>query len=315
MNSAANTQNREVEKKSAKTGNQTDAPIDAAQLPTGLSALTQTATTPKATLSSTVAAPLTSLVDQFPDCNALDRYLKDQKLFVPLVIIDGSIGYNDASKRLLAEVGGLDGLKKMTLIFYQKFHEDPYLKQFLGNLTNPLTTHAARIAMYFAEMMGASGEPWSADCSRRPQRPEPIAKNETVVVNSRQRAHYAAWNSVTRPANRVGRRFKLDDCRVWMRLMFWSCRESGLANNLVFFSYFVRFIGHFIAIYEETARAFARHEAMWSGNPQNIQRYLSSDRVMSDVLDVPYQVAKAELSSEDAKSNREGWPHIDAIRA
>ena len=58
--------------------------------------------------------------------------------------------------------------------------------------------------------------------------------------------------------------FKLDDCRVWMRLHFWACRDSGLFHNAEFENFYTRLIGHFVAVYERTAVLFARESAHWS---------------------------------------------------
>ena len=54
-----------------------------------------------------------------------------------------------------------------------------------------------------------------------------------------QIAHFAAWNSPKREPNKRGHPFKLDDCRVWMRLMFWSARDTGLDRHTAFFSWLV----------------------------------------------------------------------------
>lgn len=63
----------------------------------------------------------------------------------------------------------------------------------------------------------------------------------------------------------------LPDARVWMRLNFWSLRESGLWDRSPSFAqYYVKFIGHFISIYERTAPQFARESARWSTDPKNI---------------------------------------------
>ena len=40
-----------------------------------------------------------------------------------------------------------------------------------------------------------------------------------------------------RPKEERGRRFKLPDCRTWMRLMFWSARECKLDQHEAFFDW------------------------------------------------------------------------------
>jgi hypothetical protein len=61
-----------------------------------------------------------------------------------------------------------------------------------------------------------------------------------------------------------------------MRLMFWSAREEGLGGNTVFFNWFVGFIGHFIAVYERQAPAYAVKDAKWSEEEKNVEKYLAN---------------------------------------
>ena len=97
-------------------------------------------------------------------------------------------------------------------------------------------------------------------------------------------SHHKAWYSDKRPREEQGRRFKLPDCRIWMRLMFWSARECGLDQHEAFFDWYVKFIGHFIGIYEITAPPYATESAEWSGSERNIERYRESGYLMEDVL-------------------------------
>ena len=93
----------------------------------------------------------------------------------------------------------------------------------------------------------------------------------------------AAWHCVKREPERVGRRFKLDDCIRWMRLMFWSAREEGLLENQPFRAWFVPFISHFIRVYEQSAPPFTEEALKWSENPKNIESYLENQRIMVDL--------------------------------
>merc|ERR1712083_109261 len=87
-----------------------------------------------------------------------------------------------------------------------------------------------------------------------------------VVVNDRSSAHFAAWNSLKRSREELGRHFNLEECRIWMRLHFWAMRESGLMElSPSFCDYYVRFIGHFVKVYERKAPQFAREALRWSG--------------------------------------------------
>jgi hypothetical protein len=227
-----------------------------------------------------------------------------------------------ASRLVVDAVGGFERIERVTLRFYRKFERDQYLRQFLGRLQVPLECHAARLAKYIVEQL--TGEPiWTQDTRTRARTPVVLAGGERVVVTSRAGAHHCAWNSVDRPAHLAGRRFKLDDCRTWMRLLFWAAREEGFAPvpghrrlahacavpsiargeatsvEDVAFMLLQNFVAHFIAIYEETARPFTRHEALWSADPANLERYAADGHVMTDVLRVPYETAIAQVHAAD----------------
>jgi len=216
---------------------------------------------------------------------------------------DGGIGYTPRTGEVLAAAGGVDGIIRITTRFYEKFHADAHLRQFLGGLQQPLEVHARRLGSYIAEMMGASGAPWTTDTrTNTTDRRQPIklANGRTALAADRFSAHHCAWHSVDRPREKVGRRFKLDDCRVWMRLFFWAVRDSGFDERTDVFRYLQRFICHFIAIYETTARPFTLLESRWSADARNTDAYISgrngaahggSARFMDDVVDVPFRVA------------------------
>lgn len=242
-----------------------------------------------------------------------DDELRANGTFVPLVLYQGGMGYNDQTKALFKSIGGMDAIIGMTTIFYQKFEADQHIKQFLGTLQTPLEIHARRIGMYFCEMMGMSGDPWSTDVNVRPKKAQPLANGRSIVVDSRQAAHAAAWNSKTRKPQDGGKRFKLDDCRVWMRLMFWACRESGLAENPAFFSYYQRWIGHFIPVYEQTAAEFVRAEARWSASENRIARYFQDGCMMKDVVGVPYHKAIESLPPQERGDDN--WAYEHAINS
>jgi truncated hemoglobin YjbI len=214
-----------------------------------------------------------------------------------LDVRDGELRPTSATRALLARIGGVDRLTDMTFLFYQKMFADTHLRQFLGALHTPLEEHARRLAMYIAETMGADGSPWSADIQQRPKPRVSVANGRTVVVDSRASAHAAAWHSVARQPSHVGRRFKLEDCRIWMRLMFLSCREAQLGDedDDAFFAFFQQWVGHFIPIYERTAKHFVAVEAQWSRNRANVQQYFDDGCTMTDVVGVPPEVALAAV--------------------
>ena len=140
------------------------------------------------------------------------------------------------------------------------------------------------------------GQPWTAD--RQARRVCPFHTNgyEIPGAHDRSSAHFAAWHSPKRSPEKWGDHFKLDECRVWMRLHFWAAREAGIFDNSpAFADYYVKFIGHFVSVYERTAPPFARESARWSANPDNIERYIENGRTMSDVLGLSLDEALAQL--------------------
>ena len=89
-------------------------------------------------------------------------------------------------------------------------------------------------------------------------------------AQDRSSAHYKAWNCPLREQSRIGEHFKLDDAIMWMRLMFWAVREEGMDVE-PFYSWYVKFISHFIRIYERTAPPYAIDAANWSLDEENIK--------------------------------------------
>jgi truncated hemoglobin YjbI len=162
---------------------------------------------------------------------------------------------SDDTERLLESIGGEDTLSRLATVFYTKVFEDKHLKPFIF-LDDGAEAHGRRLAMWIAEKMG--GPPnWTL----------------TRPNNARSRSHRSAWDSEKRSPEKRGSHFKLDDCRTWMRLMFWSAREVGLDEHEPFWNWYVKFIGHFIGIYEFTAPAYAPEDALWSASEENIREY------------------------------------------
>ena len=114
--------------------------------------------------------------------------------------------------------------------------------------------------------MGGEGNPWD-DSGREGQR---------------QISHSKAWQSARRPPHRQGRRFKLDDCRVWMRLFFCAAHEVSLWTE-PFAGWLTQFIAHFVAIYEITAPPYAAIDAAWADDPANMATYIADGFVMADI--------------------------------
>jgi hypothetical protein len=206
----------------------------------------------------------------------------------------GSIAFTERTGEVLRAAGGVDGIIRITTLFYQRFHADAHIVQFLGAVQQPLEVHARRLGMYIAEMMGSPGDPWTTDTRKNTtdrECPIQTASGRAIRVRDRMTAHYCAWNSVDRPRDKIGRRFKLDDCRVWMRLFFWAVRDAGFDETSSLFRYLQKFVCFFIAIYETTARPFALVESRWSADEARREAYERDGHFMGDVVDVPYRVA------------------------
>merc|ERR1712008_447150 len=130
-----------------------------------------------------------------------------------------------------------------------------------------------------------------------------------LAFEDRSSAHAAAWFSPKRPQREVGRRFKLDECRVWMRLHFYAMRKTGMMEKSPSFAdYYVRFIGHFISVYEGSAPMFARDSLRWSANPANVEKYFRDGRVMRDVLGREYSDATSDLPEDELHDDE--WPYF-----
>eukprot|EP01065_Artemidia_motanka_P029493 TRINITY_DN355_c0_g1_i3.p1 TRINITY_DN355_c0_g1~~TRINITY_DN355_c0_g1_i3.p1 ORF type:complete len:249 (+),score=51.89 TRINITY_DN355_c0_g1_i3:61-807(+) len=223
---------------------------------------------------------------------------------VPLTVVKSTHRATRATRALCRSIGGAATLERMTSRFYTRMFADPHLDQFVANREDP---HPARLATWIAEKMG-DGEPWSRERETRPQCPVMLAGGRRHIVHDRSSAHAAAWYSPKRDPAVVGQHFQLDDCRVWMRLMFWSARDLGLLDHPQFGEWFVRFIGHFVRVYERSAPAFARESARWSADPANVQRYRDAGRRMTDVIGKRYSRAIAELPAEE-QAEVGAWPY------
>jgi truncated hemoglobin YjbI len=168
---------------------------------------------------------------------------------------------------LLADIGGGDRIREFVTRFYARAFLDTHIKDFFF-LDDGATAHAKRLADWIIQKMGGEGEPWT-DSGR---------------WGMRQPSHHAAWHSHKRDPALVGQRFKLDDCRIWMRLHFCAARECGLHEHEPFWEWYVQFIEHFIAVYERSAPRYAAEDAEWSADPRNLAAYEASGHLMRDVI-------------------------------
>jgi len=173
------------------------------------------------------------------------------------------------------------------------------------------------------------------DMSRRGK----TLKKEMFVVHDRSTAHYAGWHSTKRPAEDVGTHFELDDCRVWLRLHFWACRECGLfgkdaavseidsdsagpalssVTRAQFEAWYTKFLAHFVRVYRRIAPPFVPVECAWSLSKKNLDGYLTNVATgkisMPDVIDIlSDDEALRKLSDEDRQTvtsvKASGWPY------
>jgi hypothetical protein len=207
------------------------------------------------------------------------------------------------SRRLIQQVG-LANLEKMTALFYENAFQDATLDQFIHSHNDP---HGSRFAKWIHQKLSGSTV-WDQDRRARNLEPVRLAGGHRHVVHDRSSAHVAAWYSAKRPAADQGRHFELDESRVWMRLHFWALRESGLWIKAPSFAdYYVRFIGHFVRVYEGSAPRFARDSFRWSANPANIEKYIANGRRMNDVLGLSLKQAARQIPASEAKDR--DWPY------
>lgn len=231
---------------------------------------------------------------------------------IPLEFSPGQGGHRptNETRRLLREIGGRDQLVKFTNLFYERSFEDAHIDQFLRDHDDP---HGERFASWISEKFGDTTMPWTKDRVTRKRCP---FQSHGYVFDSaidRSSAHYTAWHSPKRSPEKFGQHFKLDDARVWMRLHFWAARESGVFDHKGFMGYYIKFIGHFVSVYESSATQFARESARWSKNKNNIHRYTANANVMADVIGVSLSEALKDLPRNE-RGGRWPYPSADSSR-
>eukprot|EP00980_Cylindrotheca_fusiformis_P024496 scaffold11961_cov122-Cylindrotheca_fusiformis.AAC.8 len=86
-------------------------------------------------------------------------------------------------------------------------------------------------------------------------------------------------------------------------------RQAGIVEKSPSFAdYYVRFIGHFISVYEGTATMFARDSFRWSAKQTNIDRYIKNGRAMNDVLGLNYRQSIKSLPENELEDD--DWPYF-----
>ena len=232
--------------------------------------------------------------------------------YVPLNAWNGSHRANQDTANLATAAGGIAKFRQMTNAFYNKAFQDSQLDPFIRERSDP---HGERFASWIAEKMGL-GSPWSDE--RRTRRTCPFhSKGQTFQTpHDRSSSHFAAWHSPKRSDEKWGRHFKLDDCRVWMRLHFWAAREVGMFDDSpAFMNYYVRFLAHFVSVYERRAPQFARDSARWSADKANTDDYLANNRTMPGIIGLSYSEALAQLPESEREYTGSNasvriWPYV-----
>eukprot|EP00934_Nitzschia_sp_Nitz4_P003797 Nitzschia sp. Nitz4//scaffold200_size39268//23272//24306//NITZ4_007619-RA/size39268-processed-gene-0.63-mRNA-1//-1//CDS//3329541295//3787//frame0 len=210
------------------------------------------------------------------------------------------------SKAIIESEVSLEDITKMTNAFYLMAHQDETLDKFLRSRDDP---HGERFAKWVHQKMTGSNV-WDLDCQHRREEQAKQPEKDEYFVHDRSSAHKAAWNSPKRPAQDQGQTFTLADCRVWMRIHFWAMREAGLVQKSpTFVDYYVRLIGHFVAIYEKVAPPFTRESFRWSEDSANIEAYIQNGRRMTDVLSENFGDAWDKLPEGERKDMRY-WPYL-----
>jgi hypothetical protein len=224
--------------------------------------------------------------------------------FVPLQLDGDKLVASSGSKSLIECEVGMSDLQRMTDLFYQKAFLDATLDPFIHSHSEP---HGLRFAKWIHQQLTGSCL-WDEDCRLRDKTPFPISSNDKHIVFDLTSAHIAARGSVKRPKEHRERAFQLDECRVWMRLHFWAMRESGVfIQSPSFADYYVRFIGHYIGIYESQSPMFTRESLRWSADPKNIDKYIANGRQMTDVLGLSIEEARQQIPEKERSDTQ--WPY------
>ena len=207
------------------------------------------------------------------------------------------------TKQLLAEVGGPGAIRAFTNKFYLLAFKDDKIDQFIRDHDDP---HGERFADWVVEKFSGDNV-WTLKRAQRKTCPFHSHGQTFETPHDRSSAHFAAWHSPKRISGTFGDHFKLDDCRVWMRLHFLALRESGaVEKSPSFCAYYQKFIGHFVSVYERTATQFARESFRWSADVENVKHYYNNSRVMEDVIGLSFSDALRQINLDERNDD---WPY------
>ena len=236
----------------------------------------------------------------------------DGAAHVPLSMTTSGHHPTQTTRSLLAEAGGLAGIRQFTEAFYLKVFADQHLDAFFRDRADP---HALRLAHWICEKLG-DGAPWTNERAGRQVCSFMAHGKEFKSPTDRSSAHFAAWHSPKRKPGDFGRRFTLADCRVWLRLHFWAMQETGVpARAPSFYAYYLRFIAHFVSVYEWSAPRFVRESERWCRDPENTERYLANGRRMEESLYVMTTSEALQHLPPEERHAPDDWPYDGVERA
>lgn len=231
--------------------------------------------------------------------------------FARLHVVGNTHQVSDASENLLKFIGGTARLNRSISRFYAYAFANPHLARFFRDTSDP---HALRLATWIAEKMGDKNLPWTRERRSRDLTPVVVAGGRRIVVRDRSSAHVAAWHSPKREPHKVGQHFKLDDCRLWLRLNFLAAREEGLFKHKNFKDWYTRFLGHFVRVYERTAPQFVKEAVRWSEDKKRVARYHEAvakglpEAPGDGVIGVSLGQALQQIPKEEWAANSD-WPY------
>jgi hypothetical protein len=188
--------------------------------------------------------------------------------------------------------------------FYDRCFVNKHVDQFIRDHNDP---HGERFSLWIEQKW--TGRPvWDEERATRSLTPVAVAGGGRRIITDRSSAHSAAWVSPKRRPTDVGRRFKLRDARHWMRLFFWAWRDLGLLANPHVEDFVVRFIGHFMRVYERQGTMFARESARWSLDSTRTTAYGAADNVFGDIVDDrSFHSALQDLPPSEQEDT--SWPY------
>jgi hypothetical protein len=209
----------------------------------------------------------------------------DQGTELDILVRGGTHHPSPESALLLKDIGGPDKIREMCTRFYSHGFRDVNTKQFFF-LDDGAEAHGKRLADWIIEKMDKNDPAWT----------------RSGRYGQRQPSHHAAWNSHKRSPENMGKHFDLKDTRIWMRLHFYACIETGLADHKPFFRYYQQFIGHFVAVYERQAPRYVEESVKWAQNRQKFEQYCSRGFIMEDADSLGVGPRMLDLLAERGKS-------------